>query len=140
MSDPPPAPAPARDFPWTPGHRRALVGLLTILVIVLGIRYAFNSAFISDPQPEIPARAAELADKLDPNNCTWQELAAIPYLGEKKAQAIVVYRDRWKREHPGDLAFRGPQDLRNVKGVGPATVSNMSPYLMFPNSKSSPVR
>jgi DNA uptake protein ComE-like DNA-binding protein len=133
MPEPPPVP----DFPWTAGHRRALIGLLSILLVVLAIRYARNRAFISDPQPETPARAYELADHLDPNTCTWEELAAIPYLGEKKAKGIVTYRERWLREHPNDMAFRGPQDLRNVKGIGPATVSNMMPFLVFPKATKS---
>src|SRR6185437_13087683 len=95
--------APPAEFPWTKGHRRALVGLLLILLVVLVIRYAVNRAFISDPQPETPARAADLADRLDPNTCTWEELAAIPNFGEKKARAVLAYRERWLRKNPKNL-------------------------------------
>ena len=123
---------PRPDFPWTRPQRRALILLLTILLLVCATRYACNRAFIDNPQPDIPARAADLADRLDPNTANWQELAAIPMIGEKKAKAIVEYREKWTGKHPDIRAFTGPQDLRNIKGIGPATVSNMMPYLMFP--------
>jgi hypothetical protein len=124
---------PGSDFPWTDGQRRALMILLTVFLFVCAGRLACNRAFIDDPQPDVPARAAELADRLDPNVARWQELAAIPMIGEKKGKAIVAYREKWVREHPDIRAFVGPQDLRNVKGIGPATVSNMMPFLMFPD-------
>jgi len=70
---------------WTLPQRRALVVFLTVLWCILTVRYALNSRFISDPQPEVPERAAELADRIDPNTADWQDLAALPNLGEKRA-------------------------------------------------------
>ncbi|HET6248979.1 MAG TPA: helix-hairpin-helix domain-containing protein [Tepidisphaeraceae bacterium] len=122
-------------FIWTPGQLSAIAGLLLVLVIVLGGRLICNRTFIDDPQPDIPARAHELADRLDPNTASWQELAAISGLGEKRAHAIVAYRDTWHKKHPNTPAYAGPQDLRNIKGIGPATVSNLTPYLIFPKEK-----
>src|SRR5665213_1782315 len=124
---------PGGDFPWIASQRSALLGLLGVMTIVLAGRYACNQAFIDDPQPDIGARATELADRLDPNSAAWQELAAIPGFGEKKAKALVALREGWRVKHPNDPPFRGPSDLRLVKGIGPATVSNMLPYLLFPN-------
>ncbi|HZL36575.1 MAG TPA: helix-hairpin-helix domain-containing protein [Tepidisphaeraceae bacterium] len=121
-------------FIWTPAQRRALLALLTVLLVCLGGRYACNRTFIDDPQPDVAARAGELADKLDPNTADWQELAAIPNLGQKKAKAIVAFREQWLTQHPGNPPFHSPQDLRQVKGIGPATASNMMPYLIFPNA------
>jgi DNA uptake protein ComE-like DNA-binding protein len=94
---------------------------------------AGSSVNADDPQPEVGARASELASRLDPNAADWRELAAIPQLGEKKAKAIVAFREDWLKKHPNDPPFRGPQDLRLIKGIGPATVSNMMPYLIFPS-------
>ena len=129
MPDAPPGP----DFPWTVPQRRVLIAFLIVLLAVCAGRYACNHAFIDNPQPDIPARARDLADRLDPNTAPWQELAAIPTIGEKKGRAIAAYRQRWIRENPRIPAFGGPQDLRNVKGIGPATVSNMLPFLRFPD-------
>jgi competence ComEA-like helix-hairpin-helix protein len=127
-----PDPPEVSDPIWTAPQRRAIVILLSLLLVFLTGRYACNRAFIDDPQPEVNARAADLADKLDPNTADWRELAAIPNLGEKKAQAIVAFREKWQAQHPQDPAFRGPEDLRQVKGIGPATASNLKPYLIFP--------
>ena len=124
--------APASDPFWTASQRRALIVLLSILLVFLTGRYACNRAFVDDPQPEVPARADELADKLDPNTADWRELAAIPNLGEKRAQAIVAFREKWQAQYPRDPAFRGPEDLRQIKGIGVATAANLKPYLIFP--------
>jgi competence protein ComEA len=111
-----------------------LIVLLAVFWIVLVVRYARNRATIPDPQPAVGARTAELVNQIDPNRATWEELAAIPGLGEKRARAIVARREQLLRDHPGELPFREPDDLRRVKGIGPATVSNLMPYLAFPSS------
>ena len=126
--------APGSEFPWSARHRRALILLMMVFVVVCAVRCTTYRATIDDPQPQVPARAADLGDRLDPNTATWQELAAISGLGEKRARAIVAYRERWQHDHPSTPAFSGPQDLRNIKGIGPATVSNMSPFLTFPDA------
>ena len=120
------------DFPWLPGQRRALAGLLVILCVGLGIRYACRPVFLDDPLPKIGPAAASIDSLLDPNRATMQELSAIPGLGEKRAQEIVDYRERWLSNHPELPAFATADDLRNIKGIGPATVANMLPFLTFP--------
>jgi competence ComEA-like helix-hairpin-helix protein len=119
---------------WTPPQVRGILVLLAILTGILAVRLVCDRAFIDDPQPEVPSRMTDLADRMDPNAATWQELAAIPGLGEKKARAIVAFREKWIQDHPNLPAFAGPQDLRGVKGIGPATVSNMSRYFIFPQT------
>ena len=114
---------------WTLPQRRALVVLLTALFIVLAARYAANSRYISDPQPDVPDRAAELADRIDPNTADWQDLAALPNLGEKRAKAIVDFREsRRATRHP---VFASPDDLLLIRGIGVATVTRLKPYLVF---------
>ena len=123
---------------WTTPHLRGLLILLTTLTLVLGVRLSCNRTFIDDPQPDVSARMSDLADRMDPNTATWQEFAAIPGVGEKKAQAIVAFREKWVQDHPDKPAFATPQDLHAVKGIGPATISNMSRYLIFPKAPGSP--
>lgn len=137
---PPPSDGPA--FAWTAPQRRALLAILTVLCLGLGIRYACNPTFVSDPQPERPARYGDLADRVDPNNADLNTLTAIPNLGEKRAEAIIEFREMRARQHPGEPAFRVVEDLMAVRGIGPAMVDNLKPYLIFPArpsaSKSSP--
>jgi hypothetical protein len=139
---PPCADEPA--FAWTAPQRRALLAILTVLCLGLGIRYACTPTFISDPQPERPARYGDLADRVDPNTADLQTLTAIPNLGEKRAEAIIEFRQTRARQHPGEPAFRVVEDLMAVRGIGPAMVDNLKPYLIFPgrpaatNSSTTP--
>jgi DNA uptake protein ComE-like DNA-binding protein len=126
---------------WTVGQRRALLGLLTVLLLVLILRYALNPAYVPKAQPQSGARSAELASRLDPNSADWQTLAAIPSLGEKRAREIVAYRDKVHATDSTAVVFRTADDLARVRGIGKATVENLRPYLLFPTSDpASPAR
>jgi DNA uptake protein ComE-like DNA-binding protein len=114
--------------------------LLAIFWLVLAARWARDRVFLSDA-PETPApRGTELADRLDPNIADWQSLAAIPMLGERRAQAIVAYRDKSIAAGHGPIVFRTLFDLTSVKGIGFSTAANIEPYLIFPPSKQPPTR
>ena len=117
---------------WSPSQRRGLLVLLCVFWIVLLVRWAYRPAFIPENSEAPAARAAELADRVDPNVADWQTLAAIPELGEKRAQAIVAYRERFAASHPaGTRAFLAAHDLIRVKGIGAATAANLEPFLTF---------
>ena len=92
---------------------------------------------ISDPPPHGSRRADEIQDRLDPNTADATALAAIPELGERRAEQIVEYRENFLRLHPDQLAFDSADDLLRLKGFGVATVANLSPYLFFPKKQPS---
>lgn len=71
------------------------------------------------------ASTAAIAAPVNINTATASELAAaIQGVGEKKAQAIVAYRD-------ANGAFKSVDELANVKGIGAATVDkNRSDLLL----------
>ena len=119
---------------WTAGQRRALLLLLTLLLLALTLRYALNPAYVPSIQPPGGARSAELASRLDPNSADWQALSAIPSLGEKRAREIVAYRDKVHAADSSRVVFRTADDLARVRGIGKATVENLRPYLLFPGS------
>ena len=122
---------------WTPSQRGVLIVFVLALSLVLTIRLAVNRHYVSDPQPIRPDRFDELADKLDPNVATWQELAVLPQLGEKRAKEIVAYRDQFRVDRRGDTPFRTPEDLLVVKGIGVAMLNTIRPHLMFPSSPTT---
>ena len=127
-------------FGWTLSQRRALILLLSILFIWLCIRFAMNRRYVSDPQPPNGSRADELASRIDPNTADWQTLAAIPELGEKRAKAIVEYREQIHQKDPQRIVFAAPTDLLPIRGIGQATMENMEPYLLFPSKPASSTR
>ena len=117
---------------WTPSQRGVLIALVLVVSGVLLIRLAFNRQYIADPQPAAPARVDELADRLDPNVATWEELAVLPQLGEKRAKEIVAYREQFRADRRGDVAFARIEDLLKVRGIGVAMIETIRPHLMFP--------
>lgn len=117
--------------PLTPPQRGVLISLVLIFSAVLLVRLYRNRVYISDPQPVKPARFDDLADRLDPNSATWQELSVLPQIGETRARAIVAHRERDLAQGRA-IAFAREEDLFRVKGIGAATVATLRPYLAFP--------
>jgi len=72
-----------------------------------------------------PALAAKKAlgpnDRIDLNRASVQELMRLPGVGLKKAQAIVSHR--------GKAPFQRPEDVVQVKGLGPAWFAKVRPHL-----------
>lgn len=62
--------------------------------------------------------------RIDPNTTPAMVLPALPHLGPSRAAAIVAARRR--------TTLRSPDDLdREVRGLGPATLRALRPYLSF---------
>jgi hypothetical protein len=130
----PEAPSEPIPPPWTPSQRSVLVGLILILATYISIRWFFNRQYVSDPQPTVPARFSELADRIDPNTADVATLAALPTIGEKRAKDIVAYRDKWQRDGRRGQPFERLDDLLKIQGIGAATIAQLKPYLLFPES------
>lgn len=118
-------------------QRSLLLVLLTTMLIWLIVRMTMNPLYVSEPQPSVAARADELQDRIDPNIADWATLAALPAIGEKRARDIVAYREKFAAANPGKLAFARPQDLLRVRGVGDRILSQIEPFLFFPEQASA---
>jgi DNA uptake protein ComE-like DNA-binding protein len=116
---------------WNASQRAVVLALVVGLLVYLSVRFAFQHTYISDPQPADGLRAAELADRLDPNTATVAQIAAIPNVGDKLAESIVAYRESRVKDYPGRLAFGEAKDLLRVRGVGVAKMEAMQGYLKF---------
>jgi competence protein ComEA len=60
--------------------------------------------------------------EVDLNAADWPELVQLPGIGETLAKRIVQSRRK-------DGAFRSPSDLLRVRGIGPATLNAVKPFL-----------
>lgn len=70
--------------------------------------------------------------RLDLNGATAGELMALPGIGEKRAQAIVAWRD-------ANGPFRCVEDLDNVRGIGPATLDRLRAFVCVgPGEREGP--
>jgi DNA uptake protein ComE-like DNA-binding protein len=117
---------------WTRHQRIVVLATVGVLLTFLVVQYWREPIGVPEAPPPDGPRSAELADKVDPNTADAAELAAIRTLGEKRAAEIVAYRDEFLRSHPNQIAFASPNGLLKLKNFGPATVSNIEPYLIFP--------
>jgi hypothetical protein len=125
---------------WTVRQRRAIGILLAGALIYLAIRLIRNPVYVSDPQPRDPPRALELADKIDPNTADVATLAALPMIGQRRAQDIVDYREQFVARNPGNVAFTRVEDLVRIKGFGSAMIEHVRPYLTFPRQSPTTQR
>ncbi len=70
-------------------------------------------------------------ERIDPNLATAQELDRLPGVGAVAARAIVA-----ERERAGP--FRDAGDLARVRGIGPATVAKLKPYIEVSGVRREP--
>ena len=100
-------------------------GLLLLLATVL----ALALAWIAPTGPGEPLELPTLA--VDPNTAPAPVLMALPTLGPALAGRIVEARE--------EAPFRSIDDFdRRVKGIGPARVAALRPFLRFEPSPVSP--
>lgn len=64
------------------------------------------------------------AGTININTASIKELMDLPGIGEKKAQAIIDYRNQ-------QGAFRSISDLGKVKGIGPKMLEKLKPLIGF---------
>ncbi|HEY5715382.1 MAG TPA: helix-hairpin-helix domain-containing protein [Psychromonas sp.] len=81
-----------------------------------------NQAVAADKTEQAMQQSAQITEKININMATIQQLATIKGIGDKKAQAIIDYR-----EVNGD--FTDLTELVNVKGIGEATLKKIEPFI-----------
>src|SRR5262245_61637126 len=107
MSAPTPLPSPTPDAADSRGGRVALGVFLAVLIGLLVFR-GYGTLF--GARPTDPAQP----DLVDLNTADQSEIAQVPGVGPKVAEAIVAHRRAYG-------PFKSVDELKNVRGVGPAT-------------------
>ncbi len=81
-----------------------------------------NASVARDPPSRPPALPPSPSERLDLNRATPAQLDALPGIGPALAARIVAKRDSLR-------GFRTIDDLVRVRGIGPATLARLRPYL-----------
>jgi len=110
----------ARPVQW------AIAFVVGILAALVGGR-VFRAA---EPRPTDRDRVV-IVSTIDLNQAAKTELLQLPGVGESLADAILAARDRLG-------GFRSVDDLRQVKGIGPARFETIRPFLRI-DSTSVPI-
>lgn len=85
---------------------------------------AGDKAVAAKEATELSASAASQEGKVNVNTAGVKELMDLPGIGEKKAQAIMDYRNRVG-------TFRSLSDLGKVKGIGPKILEKLKALVIF---------
>ena len=114
--------------------RRGNLAVLIVLSVVFGSALIYHSSlnrlWFTDQPDVYPARIFSARQKIDPNTATIASLRRLERIGPILARAIVEYRSTSAKPQ----AFRKPEDLTNVYGIGPGIVNRMRPHLIFPKA------
>lgn len=101
-------------------RRHTAASLLAASAAAVGLGLTLAAA----DDPEAGAGPAPPTFRLDPNTAPPGVLASLPGLGPARVAALLAAR--------AARPFDAPEDIeRRVKGVGPATLRMLRPYLRF---------
>ncbi len=70
-------------------------------------------------------------ERINPNEAPVASLMRLPQIGAARARAIVAHRGRVGTEKGRTSVFKKADDLRQIKGIGPAIVEGVRPWLRF---------
>jgi len=90
-------------------------------LLFLGVNNPLLAAVKTDPAMQ---QTVKIAEKININSATIPQLTVIKGIGDKKAQAIIDYR-----EAEGDFSFLS--ELVNVNGIGESTLKKMTPFIIL---------
>jgi len=110
--------------------KERLAGFIVLATLLLGIIAGLIDR--NDKDIHVPNGADSCASfgeseidsylRIDLNKASAGELMALPGIGEKRAQAVVAWRDAHGPFHCVD-------DLDDVRGIGPATLDRLRPFV-----------
>jgi DNA uptake protein ComE-like DNA-binding protein len=103
-----------------------LVALGSCLVLSLG--FAAGALLPAEDSTLVCAQ-----ERINPNEASPASLMRLPQIGPARARAIVRHRDRAGMPPGQPKAFQTADDLQQIKGIGPAIVEDVRPWLRFDN-------
>jgi competence ComEA-like helix-hairpin-helix protein len=121
-----PRPASRYDVSWS--RRNIAAGLVACAVFAAALLAGRQSKplAVGREMPLWGERILAATERINPNTASAGSLQRLPGIGKARAESIIAYR----RLH-GPGAFRSPEDLADIRGIGPVTVRNIAPHLAF---------
>ncbi len=117
-------------------QRKTALGVIALLFVVCCAFFASRRDRTNDS--DRPAMDA-VRTTIDPNAARWYELTQLPGIGRTLAERIVQYRtDRAGESPAGRRVFTRPEDLMQVRGIGPKKVQRLRPFLRCGDGRAGP--
>jgi len=121
----PELPGPLKIFEFSRKESLAVFFLITTILIGTGIKYSIDQHWWLPETEVVDTDPESIKLKIDLNRAEWYEFIILPGIGEKKARAIVEYRNESGR-------FKTIEQLCEVSGIGAKTVKKIK-NLVFIN-------
>jgi competence protein ComEA len=99
--------------------------------VATGLALAMAALLVAGPA--LAAGKATPAAKVNLNTASVEQLTTLPGVGPKLAARIVEYRQK-------SGAFRSPQELLNVKGVGEKNFAKIEAWLTVGEAPKAPAK
>jgi competence protein ComEA len=106
--------------------KHTLLSLTRALTLAIALPLVASGSAHPAPAPKAAPKAPPHAINLNTASAT--ELMQLPHIGQKTAERIVLFR----KEHG---AFRRPEELMHVKGVGEKSFAQLKPFLTVASVK-----
>ena len=98
------------------------------LSLIRGLAFALALPLAAAGPARAPKTHKTPAHAINLNTASATELMQLPHIGEKTAERIVLFR----KEHG---AFKRPEEVMGVKGVGEKAFARLRPYLTVATAK-----
>jgi len=119
--------APRYDVSLTGPQIAALIVLCLAATAALLKQAAQQRQWFDAAAPVLVDRVAAATEKIDPNTATPASLQRLGGIGPIKARAIADHARAQEAR-----AFKSPEDLQAVRGIGEVIAQRMAPHLTFP--------
>ena len=113
------------EWQWRGADLACLCALTALALLALALRWPGRQSCPTGVPSVDRLRLLQIAQRLDPNVESAASLRRLPMIGPARARAIVAYR----QAAASQPAFRTPDDLEAVSGIGPAVIYRARPYL-----------
>jgi len=121
---------------WNKKNLTVLCFLGLLLAGLSGYALFTRPFFVDESLSVEPDPALTTIDRIDPNRAGLPELTCLPGFGPVRAQALIDYRNSFRKTHgPDSHPFKTAGDLTRIRGIGPKTTRKLARLLKFQDEK-----
>ena len=105
--------------------KKSVFTIVIVLVCFLAVSYVISAVNIGNAfklTPNVISEHSGIANPININTATVQEIMLLPGIGENLANNIITYRET-------NGPFQSVSDIRNVNGIGTETYNRISQYI-----------